>query len=501
MGIIRKQSIYSSLFIYLGFLIGAINVLILFPDQRFFTPQQFGLTRLLIDVSLLFATLCTIGSIPATIKFFPFYKSYLKEKENDLPALTIGTTLVGCLLFIAFASFFKDFIIRKFGSNSPLFVSHYHLIYPLTITFAFFMLFESYAWVARKTIASNFLKELLFRIITTILILLRIFNIIDIEDFLILFSCVYLPSTMILLLIIARSGSFSLNFSISHVTKRLYKRILRFALLLFSGAVLNVLSRTIDIIIIASQSPGGLTDAAIFTIPTYLVTIMDVPQRSIISIATPIISEAWKDRNLAKIREIYQKTSLNLLIIGLALGGAIYLNMDNAVRFLGDTYQPIKAIVLVMGIAKLIDLGTGLNSTILLLSKYWRIDFITNMCFVAMAIPLNYFLIRSFGVMGAAYANFISLTIFNLIRLFYIYKLFKLQPFSSGTVASVLMGLSLITLIHYLLPFWGNLYADSALRTVIYLVAFTAVIVQFKISPDINELVTIFLQKLKRIFS
>jgi hypothetical protein len=39
-------------------------------------------------------------------------------------------------------------------------------------------------------------------------------------------------------------------------------------------------------------------------------------------------------------------------------------------------------LLIILGIGKLIDLGTGLNSQILQLSKYWRIDLFTNMLFV-----------------------------------------------------------------------------------------------------------------------
>ena len=49
MGIIRKQSILSSIFIYIGFAIGAINILYIFPV--YLKTEEFGLTRLLIDVS------------------------------------------------------------------------------------------------------------------------------------------------------------------------------------------------------------------------------------------------------------------------------------------------------------------------------------------------------------------------------------------------------------------------------------------------------------------
>jgi hypothetical protein len=65
MATIRKQSIYSSIYIYAGFAIGAFNVLFLFP--KFFTPEEFGLTRILMDIALILSMICTAGTLPVAL--------------------------------------------------------------------------------------------------------------------------------------------------------------------------------------------------------------------------------------------------------------------------------------------------------------------------------------------------------------------------------------------------------------------------------------------------
>lgn len=494
MGIIRKQSIYSSIFIYIGFAIGAVNILILFP--KYFTTEQFGLTRLLLDVSLLFSTVSTFATVPVTYKFYPFYNSYLPRKKNDLPFLTSLAATIGCFLLLTLITIFKDYIVRKFGERSPLFVTHYALLYPLTISLTFFSLFEAYAWSLHKTILTNFLREVVFRIIVLLVMLMYAFNFFSFETFLSLYSLVYLPSALILLFFLIKSGKFPINFSISDVTKRLYRKIVSFGLFIFSGSVLNVMSRTIDLIIISSQSAGGLSDAGVFAIATYMIQIMEVPQRSIVAIAIPIISQAWKDRNMKQISELYKKTSLNLLIFGLAIWGALLLNMDNAISFLGPAYEPAKMIVIIMGTAKIIDLGTGLNSQILLLSKYWRIDFITNMLFVLISIPLNYTLINHYGVIGSAFANLIALTVFNSIRFFYIWKLYKMQPLTVQTIYALLIALICFG-VTAIIPSFPNLFIDVAVKAIVYVGLFGSAILFFKVSEDLNGLFTQTVQRLK----
>lgn len=223
MGIIRKQSIFSSLFSYLGFAIGAVNKLLIFP--AFFSSRQIGLTTLLVDFGIVFSTVAMLGTNSITYKFFPFYKAYLPKKKNDLPAFTLMFCLGGCLMVITALYLLQGFIGRKFGAQSPLFVSHYSLLYPLVVSIALFTLFEAYAWSIRKTIVSNFLREVAFRLFVFLLLILYIYKVISIETFFTLYAFIYVPSVIFLLIYLMRSGHFPINFSISYVTKRMRKRI------------------------------------------------------------------------------------------------------------------------------------------------------------------------------------------------------------------------------------------------------------------------------------
>ncbi len=485
MGIIRKQSIFSSVFSYLGFAIGAVNKLLIFPV--FFTSKQIGLTTLLVDFGLIFSAVATLGTNSITAKFFPFYKAYLPKRKNDLPAFTLFICLGGCLIVLSALFIFREFISRKFGAQSPLFVSHYQLLYPLVVSIALFSLFESYAWSIRKTVISNFLREVVFRLFVLLLLVLYIYKIISLETFFSLYAFIYVPAVVILLIYLIRSGNFPINFSVSNVTRRMHKRIISFGALVFSSSILNVVSRAIDVIFLASQSTGGLSDANVYSYGSYMISIMEVPQRSITAIATPVIAQAWKDKDEKQIEVLYHKTSLNLLIVGFAIWGLIYLNMDNAIAYLGKEYAPMKTVFFIMGIAKLIDLGTGANSQILLLSKFWRFDFFTNMIYVILSLPLNFFLVRKYGIYGPPFANLIALTVFNTVRFLYIWKFFRIQPFTLYTLYAIVFALACIVSIHFI-PMMGNIYTDVIFRSAIYTGAFAGCILLFRISPDISAL-------------
>lgn len=498
MGVVRKQSILSSLFTYIGFAIGAVNILLLFP--RYFTAEEIGLTRILLDVSLLCATLCTLGTVPMVLKFYPVYHRYLPQKKNDLPVLSLVLVALGIVFFIASMPVLKPWILRKFGSRSPLFVDYFDLIYPFTITLTLFSVLEAYAWSVRKTVLSNVLKEFGFRLLTTVLIGIFIAGLLTYKGFITAFAWIFLPPVIILLIVLNRENALPIHFQLSSVSRRLYSKMFTFAGFLFSASILNVIARTNDTIILASQSTGGLSDAAVFTIATYLVTVMEVPQRSLVSIATPFIAEAWQRRDISTIDRLYKKTALHLMMAGLAIFGVILLNLDTIQSWLGTEYAAISGIVLVAGLAKLIDLSTGVNTQILLLSKYWRLDFTTNILLVLLSIPLNYLLTKHFNVMGPAYGNLISLFVFNFIRFLYIWKIFHIQPFTLNTLKIVGVFMLALISVSMIVPDWDNPILTFLMQSAFFLAVFTISIIKLRISKDIEEMMDTIRSRVKRLF-
>ena len=323
MGIIQNQGSKSSFYILLGFGIGAINMLILFP--MYFSPEEIGLTRAILDTSLTFSSLCTIGAIPIINKFNPFYKHHLNPKQNDLPFLTLLIILIGYSLLLSIGLYNKEFILRKLG-KSPKLADYFKYIYPSTLLILIFTWLEAFSWSIKKAVISNFLKETVVRVITTLLVILYGLGYLNFHLFIILFCLIYIIPVISLFIVMIQSGEWSVNFiSISRVTKKLKGRMFSFSIYLFAGQFFNVLARTNDTFLIVGLR--GLTETGIFTIAIYLATIIEIPQRSLISICTPILSESWKNKDLQNIKNIYYKSVSNLMLISCFLFGLIFIRM------------------------------------------------------------------------------------------------------------------------------------------------------------------------------
>lgn len=497
MGIIQKQGSKSSIYIFIGFIIGAFNMLVLYP--YFLNTEQIGLTRAILDTGLTLATLCTFGSIPIINKFGPYYQNYLSVKKNDLPIITFAIGMIGfsLLLFVGFYN--KEFILRKLG-KSPSLVEHFNVIYPFTLLFIVFTWMEAFSWTIKKTVVTNFIKETLVRVLNSALIILYGLGMVNFKTFIILFSFTYLLPVIILGISLIKSGEWRFNIvSLSSVTKRLKGRIINFSLFLFAGQFFNILAKTNDTFLIAGLK--GLSDAGIFTIAVYLATIIEIPQRSILSISVPILSESWRVKNLKNINDIYTKSVSNLMLIACFLYGLILLNMSNLIEFMNlvsqknaSNFAPLFNLFLILGLGKLIDMSTGMNGAIIGTSNFWKFDFISNLVFITTAIPLNFILIKHFGLTGLAISNLGTLFVFNLIRYLFLYNKFKFQPYQLKHLVLLISFGTMLFLIS-LIPHVDHFVLDGVMRSIIYIVVFYAMVYWIKPAPELTNMFFDFLEK------
>ena len=503
MGIIQKQGIKSSYFIFLGFLIGAVNLLVLFP--MFFTKVDQGLVRALIDIGATLSVFCTLGTLPVVYKFYPFYNHYLGNKKNELPFITLMINLFGFGLLLLIGWQQKDFIIRKLG-KSPSLATYFNYVYPYTFFILIFYWLESFAWGLQKGVLTNFLRETAVRILTTILIIAFGINWIDIETFIGLFSCIYAIPVAILLYNLTQSGKWSFrSIQISSVTKRLKGRMISFAFFVFAGQFFNLLARTNDTFLIIGLR--GLSDAGIFAIATYVSAILEIPQRSLNAISIPVLAESWRKKDFINIKNIYDKSVSNLLAIGLLLFGLIWLNIENLVSFLNwisnkqsGGYDALIPLIFIMGLAKLIELGTGVNGQIIGTSSHWKFDFFTNLFYVLLSIPLNYFLIKNYNLEGLAYSNLIGAVLYNSIRFGFLYKKFKLQPYTWRHGLFLILCIVLMLSVHQL-PQAANFFFNILIQSFLYGFGFLALAIWINPAPEILAfLKDFFTEKIPRFF-
>lgn len=499
MSTIRRQSIISSAMVYFGFVLGFLNAYLFVREGSGFTKEQYGLTGVFMALATIMYSVSSLGMQAVIYKFYPYYRDNLKPKENDMMAWALTTGTIGFLLVISGGWIFKDLVIQKYGTNAPDLVKFYYLVFPFGFGLTLFSLLEAYAWQLKKSVLTNYLREVQFRLFATVLIVLMSAGVIwNFDLFIKIYAFTYIILALILLVYLLGSGKMVINFSLSRVTRKFWKKIFTQASFIWGGTIVFTVSNVFDSLVIAAVMPDGLAFAGIYTLAQNVASIIQAPQRGIIASSLSDLSTAWKDKNFAKINRIYHRSSINQIIVSCCLFVLIWINfVDGVFTFnLQKDYLIARDVFLYIGLMRIIDMGTGVNAQIIGTSTFWRFEFISGLILVAITLPLNYLLTKQMGVVGPAIANLVSLTVYNIIRYSFLLRKFNMQPFTIRSLYPLLLALAGFLTCTYLFNDKQGLIW-MIIRSTVFLLIYVTGIISLKVSPDIIPVWHTILKKLR----
>jgi O-antigen/teichoic acid export membrane protein len=496
---IRRQSIISSIIVYFGFALGMINTY-LFTREGGFAPEQYGLVNAFIAIANIMLSFANMGMQAYIYKFYPYYKDNLPREKNDLLSWALVTASFGFLCVVVAGYFLRDLVIRKFGTNAPDLVKYYYWLFPFGFGLTIYSILEAYAWQEKKSVLTNFLREVLFRLFTTVLIVAFFWGAIKVFDrFIKIYSLTYILLALVLLVYLFATKKISIHLHVSRVTKKFFKKILALVSFVWSGGLVYNIANVFDTLVIAAVMPNGLAFAGVYSLAQNIASLMQAPQRSIISAAIGPLSRAWKDKDMEKIRQIYQRSSINQLIFSVGMFCLLFMNFNDGIHTfsLKESFTLALPVFLFIGIMRILDMGTGLNAQIISTSTFWRFEFFTGIILLSMTLPLNYLLTKSLGVIGPAISNLIAFTVYNFIRFVFLWRKLGMQPFNRNSAFTVVLGIAGYIVCYFLFNRFMGLQWIIA-RSTTFIAIFGAGVYFLKLTPDLFHVIDSMRKRAKK---
>ncbi len=483
MGIIKRQSIKYTLANLLGVVVGMFSTLFIYPYDK----EIVGLFRFLLDTSNIFVPLVLLGTPAVSTKFFPLFNDG-KPGQRGFLFLLLATVLLGFCLFLSVSFGFKTQIYDYFGKkSSPLYTRYIAFIVPLVFLYVIINVFKQYCANFGRVAIPSFLEQAI-KLTFPILLLLYLGHYIDLDTLIYGIVLHFIVLTVITIVYTYHIGRLSVLPNFELLQKPLIKEMTAFALYSVIGSAGSMLAMRIDTFMVGAMI--DLESTGIYSIAATIATIISIPLMAVYSIASPIVSKAILSENWQEVKSIYQKSSINLLIIGLFLFLGVWCNIDDLFRIMpkSDGMQSGKYIVLCLAISKLFDLATGVNDAIIGYSKYFRFSFYLILLLALLNIAGNYIFIPYYGILGAALVPMLASIVYNFLKWAFIYYRFKLSPFDQNTLK--LLGITGTTFVLTLFlpplpsPFL-SLFLKSSVITLLYLPA----VLYFSISEEVNGVV------------
>lgn len=474
---------------------GVINSLFILPYTL--STSELGLFRFLIQSSFLLFPLVCFGSHSISVKFYPIFKDK-SGKDGGLLIFSLYWGLLSYSIIVAMVLLLFDEINLFFESKNDLLGAYWFYVIPLSGFLIFTNTFFEYSKNFKSLFFPTIFEELYLKITLPLFSALYFFNILLIGQAVLGFVLSFLLSLISYLIFFRYKKIWNHHIDRKVFTSERLKQICQYTIYSMLGKFGSIFAYRIDIIMISVLAANTLSSTGIYSVALLIASIIAIPSRAINNIAAPVISQAWEDKDLEKIEDIYNKSSLNLLAVGLFLLLLIWSNVDEIFNIMpnGHDYKVGKMAILLLATAQLVQIGTGLTKIIIEYSQLYRFNFYAIIIMAFINFITNYHLIPVYGIIGAASATLLAFCIFNFFQVLFIYSKFKIQPFTYRTVLlliiSIIVGLLVSFLsIDFVAPI--NMILKGSLITFL----FWTPLFYFDLCPDLREVCLSLIAKLR----
>lgn len=486
MGIVFKQSFHNTLILFLGFTIGGLNVLFLYT--HFLEAEYFGLITFLLSTANLIMPLLVFGMQHTIIKFFSSYQ-HKQEQDNFMLTAVLLPMLIIIPMAILGVLFYQQ--IATFLARENIIIEKYtYTIFFTSIFMGYFEVFYAWSRVQMKSVFGNFIKEVFARICVSLLLFAVYFDWIDSEQFIYAVVIVYMLRMMIM-----KFYAFYLYFpkiEWKGLPKNI-KEILSFSLYIIMAGSAGTILLEIDKFMIPQMK--HIAEVAYYSVGVYIASVIGIPSRAMQQIINPITAHELNKNNMTEVKNLYQKSSLNLLIVGGLLFLLINTNIEDLYKIINkEEYLVGIYVVLVISISELIKLSIGTNGAILTNSKYYKMLFYYAIGMSFTVVILNRILIDFMGIQGAALATLIVVALFSFLKIIYVNKKMNMQPFTPKTMMLLLI-IAFLFMVFYFIDFPFNSYLNILIKSSLITVIFIFLVVKLKLSVDMNQMIDRYFMK------
>lgn len=500
MGIVIRQTIKSSIFVYIGVFVGVINRLYLYP--KFMTLEQIGFISVFFNIGMILSQVGMMGSTTTFSKFFQYFKE--KNMSSVFYFLFVLVSAIGGLICTAILFIWKEPLIHIFSKDSTLVFDYFHYLPFLLFFIIYNNVFTLFSHNSLRLTVPSILNDFGIKFITAIGVLLYGLELIDFTQFVIIFIASYLIADIGILAYCIRLFKVQFSTAIHRIKKNEYKELRNYSFFIFVGGLSSSVTNYADTLMLSSLL--GFSAVGVYSVALFMGMVIEVPKKAIIAISTPIISKHWLENNINEIHKLYKQSSINQGIVGLFLLLLLWVNLDEIYFFIpnSEAYIAGKYVALFIGLAKVTDMFMGINSEILRTSKHYFYDLTVTILFIGISIGTNWLLIPILQLNGAAIATLISVMFYNIMRYVILKKLYDISPFDNKSwqlIGSFVLFFGAYYAVDVFLPN-ANSYISAVILITIKSIVFGAVSLActyyLKFSLDFNRVLDNLLDKLLR---
>lgn len=467
MGIVFRQTALGTIITFMGAGIGFLTTF--FIVTHYLTPDEVGLTRLLVEVATLIGGFALLSTQSSAVRYYPFFQRGNSGEDKGFFRLLVGITLVGFTPFALLFYLLREPIIQYFSQsnsgNSSLFGIHYWLVLPLMLFIMYQTILDVYCSLRQRVFIPRLLHDVLLRFLLALSYLSYPLFHLSQSSFLLTFVGCYAICTLLLFGYVLRLSPKAFSATVQLPNRSVRQDFIRYTLLTLLSALGSTVVARLDLFMVSAEM--GLSYGGIYTVAFFIVAVIEMPSRSLLSMNIPQASLLMYDKDYAEANRFFLKVSHQQVLVGILIFLLIWINIDTLMNIIprSEVYSQGKWVVFWLGIGKIIDLSFNFGNAFLRYSKYYVWTLVYTILVMGITILTNLYLIEYMGIEGAAIATLITYVLSYTFQQSILWVKMSITPLDREMLYMYAV-LIVVLAINELLPHSTSLVKDSIWQTI-----------------------------------
>ncbi len=433
MGIIQRQTLKNNVLAYLAVAVGAYAQVKVYPLDLELKGHADGLLK----IALLLFPLFTLGMSVVMVRFLPYLRGDREQTAAQLLSRGLAVVTAGLALLALFNLFAGDLIVaalQRGGWKLGKLVHYRWTIFGLLAAMVYASVLTAHLTNFKRIAIPVLFNNLLLKLGLLVIFLFAIYGYYDRPGFTTGLVVLYFLTSLGLIAYATYLGVFRLRWGRLPLEEKNLRDMVSLATFGIFGSIGSVLATHLDTIFINTLINDEMT--GVYSFGVFVASVIAIPFKAVNAIASPIVAEHWKKKEIPELRFLYQESAMVLF----AAGGFIYAGMVVCIPYLYQlTERPDElalgyyALVL-LGAGQLFDQLTSINGTLISYTDYyrWNIVFLLGMGGINAILTYQAIAVYDLGLTGAALATMLSLCLYNLAKGIFIYWKMEIHPLSSS---------------------------------------------------------------------
>lgn len=482
MGLIQRQSIKYTIVSLLGTLISAVAVIYVYPKQL----DNYGLIQTIIGYNLLISPIIGLGFNNSMIHF----AEVSPQHKTDLVMVCgLFNIVFGTIIFYAVLYILVHFVPGIIDQQSFLYQVK-NEIFVIAMSTVLISTLLNFSYTLGRAVVPNLLYNVGLKIWITIIVILLIYNILDRPQIIIYLKYFYLAVFILLIIYTFKISGLPKAGLVARLKNMPMPDIVKYALYNGIAGIMTILALRMDVIYISELR--SYTDVAKYSLPFFMANLLEIPQGGISSIMAPILAKNIREQKLDEASDLLQKASNVLLLASGAIFCTIFATFNILVTISGKTEAFEYGLIIfgIIGLAKLIDIGTGLNSHAITYSKYYKLNMAISPVVAVINVVVSYYFTKKFGIVGTAFSVLLIMITYNILKTWVLYKVIRISAFNSNSL-KISLFIILTTLALILIKNLNLQLIAEVILGIIFITISNFVFIKYtKPSPELYELIS-----------